>query len=306
MENLTLVILAAGMGSRFGKNAGEKQITGVGPNNELLIDYAIYDAKKAGFKKIVLIIKEDQIEIFNEKIISKWQNKIDITYAIQDVSKYVVDKNSFQDRIKPWGTAHAIMCAKEQVDGNFVMINADDFYGYDAYEKIAKYMKSIKTDELKFGIVGYNLGNVISKTGEVKRGILEEKNGNLTKIIESKVAFIDKDTIHVKPLDNSKEFDVPFNTKTSLNMIGFTKEIFPILEKEFPIFLNKHKDNYLDCEYLIPEMVLYCKDKLNANVKIIDTNATWIGMTYKEELNDVKKKIKDMIDNNEYPTNLYI
>ena len=304
MKNLTLVVLAAGMGSRFGGASGEKQITPVGPSNELLIDYAIYDALKAGFTDVVLVIKEDQVDFFNKQVISKWEEKINITYAIQSIDKYLPEKYKNSDRIKPWGTAHAILCTKESVKGNFVMINADDFYGFDSYQNIANYLKNVSEDSLDFTVVGYKLGNVISKTGEVKRGIIEENNGYLKKIIESKVSFFNDEKISAKPLNGSDECLVDCDTLTSLNMIGFTKKIFPILEREFPLFLENANDIKSD-EFLIPNILFLSQEKDQANVKVIKTNSSWIGMTYKEEIPEVKNKIIDLVSKGEYPNNLY-
>ena len=305
-DNLTLVILAAGWGSRFGKEAGQKQISSVGPNGELLIDYSIYDAIKAGFTKIVLIIKEDQKQIFEDKIISKWGNKVNVTYAVQSKDKYLDGYEYMADlREKPWGTVQAIMCAENEVKGNFCMINADDFYGYEAYENIVNELKNIAENDKIYPIVGYKIGNVMSKEGEVKRGLLIEENNKTKALVESKVSFTKDNKVLAKPLNGDKEFIVEKDSLTSLNMIGFTKTIFPILKEKFSEFLEANKDNYLNCEYLISDVLKELLEENIVDVKVIPTNAHWIGMTYQEELYEVQEEIKQLVKNKKYPNNLY-
>lgn len=305
-DNLTLVILAAGWGSRFGKEAGQKQISSVGPNGELLIDYSIYDAIKAGFTKIVLIIKEDQKQIFEDKIISKWGNKVNVTYAVQSKDKYLDGYEYMADlREKPWGTVQAIMCAEDEVKGNFCMINADDFYGYEAYENIVNELKNIDENDKIYPIVGYKIGNVMSKEGEVKRGLLIEENNKTKALVESKVSFTNDNKVLAKPLNGDKEFIVEKDSLTSLNMIGFTKTIFPILKEKFSKFLEANKDNYLNCEYLISDVLKELLEENIVDVKVIPTDAHWIGMTYQEELYEVQEEIKQLVKNKKYPNNLY-
>ncbi len=305
-DNLTLVILAAGWGSRFGKEAGQKQISSVGPNGELLIDYSIYDAIKAGFTKIVLIIKEDQKQIFEDKIISKWGNKVNVTCAVQSKDKYLDGYEYMADlREKPWGTVQAIMCAEDEVKGNFCMINADDFYGYEAYENIVNELKNIDENDKIYPIVGYKIGNVMSKEGEVKRGLLIEENNKTKALVESKVSFTNDNKVLAKPLNGDKEFIVEKDSLTSLNMIGFTKTIFPILKEKFSKFLEANKDNYLNCEYLISDVLKELLEENIVDVKVIPTDAHWIGMTYQEELYEVQEEIKQLVKNKKYPNNLY-
>lgn len=305
-DNLTLVILAAGWGSRFGKEAGQKQISSVGPNGELLIDYSIYDAIKAGFTKIVLIIKEDQKQIFEDKIISKWGNKVNVTYAVQSKDKYLDGYEYMADlREKPWGTVQAIMCAEDEVKGNFCMINADDFYGYEAYENIVNELKNIDENDKIYPIVGYKIGNVMSKEGAVKRGLLIEENNKTKALIESKVSFTNDNKVLAKPLNGDKEFIIEKDSLASMNMIGFTKTIFPILKEKFSIFLETNKNNYLNCEYLISDVLKELLADDGADVKVIPTNAHWLGMTYQEELYDVQKEIKQLVKDQKYPNNLY-
>lgn len=305
-DNLTLVILAAGWGSRFGKEAGQKQISSVGPNGELLIDYSIYDAIKAGFTKIVLIIKEDQKQIFEDKIISKWGNKVNVTYAVQSKDKYLDGYEYMADlREKPWGTVQAIMCAEDEVKGNFCMINADDFYGYEAYENIVNELKNIDENDKIYPIVGYKIGNVMSKEGEVKRGLLIEENNKIKALIESKVSFTKDNKVLAKPLNGDKEFIIEKDSLASMNMIGFTKTIFPILKEKFSKFLEANKDNYLTCECLISDVLKELLDENGADIKVIPTDAHWIGMTYQEELYEVQEEIKQLVKNKKYPNNLY-
>lgn len=302
-DDLTLLIMAAGMGSRFG---GLKQIEPVGPNGEFIIDYSIYDAIKAGFKKVVFIIKEEIYDAFKETIGKRVEKQnIEVDYVFQRVTDIPELYSNLTDREKPWGTAHAILAAKDVIKGNFAVINADDFYGRDAYMTIAKYLKNIETREkLPFAMVGYEISKTLTKNGSVKRGVCEEKDGYLTKIIESKVERVNGQVL-VSPLDNSPSFVVPDDYLVSMNLFGFTKDLFPILEAKLVTFLEKNKDDYQNCEYLIPEVLFETIEEERVEVKVLPTTAHWYGVTYRADKDSVVKAIEEMIKSGEYPSNLW-
>ena len=295
---MTLLIMAAGMGSRFG---GLKQIEPVGPNGEFIIDYSIYDAKLAGFDKVVFIIKEENYDIFKNTIGARFENIIDVSYAFQkttDVPDFVGDV-SF--RKKPWGTAHAILSAKNLISDNFAIINADDFYGRDAFFKIAEFLNN--SNENEFAIVGYEVKNTITDAGSVKRGVIEEENGYLTKLTESSIEKIDMSYL-ASPLDGRIPFYINGETLVSMNMMGFSKLLFKHLEDGLIEFFNNNLSNLEKCEYLIPDVVEKMANENDVTVKILQTNAVWLGMTYKEDKEMLVNEIKNLIENKIYPNNL--
>ena len=292
MKDLTLVIMAAGMGSRFG---GLKQIEPVGPNDEFIIDYSIYDAKKAGFNKVVFIIKKENYEIFKETIGKRVEDKIEVKYAFQELDMLPDGYSLPENRIKPWGTAHAILCCKDLVNGCFAVINSDDFYGYDSYEVLAKFLKE-KSDDKHFAMVGYKVANTLTENGSVKRGICEEENDYLTKITESKVEKINNEII-CTPLDGRASFKVPYYETVSMNMFGFTSSIFDYLEKDFPKFLTS--------EYLIPDVIFDMIKKELIKMEVLKTDAKWYGVTYKEDKEEVVNAINEMVRTKKYNKNLW-
>ena len=299
MKDLTLVIMAAGMGSRFG---GLKQIEPVGPNDEFIIDYSIYDAKKAGFNKVVFIIKKENYEIFKETIGKRVEDKIEVKYAFQELDMLPDGYSLPENRIKPWGTAHAILCCKDLVNGCFAVINSDDFYGYDSYEVLAKFLKE-KSDDKHFAMVGYKVANTLTENGSVKRGICEEKNNYLTKITESKVEKVNNEII-CTPLDGSSSFIVPDDEVVSMNMFGFTDSIFDYLEKDFPKFLDENISN-LTSEYLIPDVIFDMIKKELIKMEVLKTDAKWYGVTYKEDKEEVVNAINEMVTTKKYNKNLW-
>ena len=297
-KDLTLVIMAAGMGSRFG---GLKQIEPIGPNGEFLIDYSIYDAIKAGFTKVVFIIKKENEEIFKETIGTRIEGHIPVSYIFQETSNIPVSKD-LSKRIKPLGTGHAIYCCKDEVNTPFAIINADDFYGRDAYIKMAEYLKSDNNEE--FGLMGYLVKNTLTENGSVKRGVCESKEGYLTKIVESSIEK-NGEKIIATPLDGSKEFEVSPNSLVSMNLLGFYPKLFPYLEQKLIEFLNNPNTNLDKDEFLIPEVLeMGIKEKINP-VKLLDTTSTWYGVTYKEDKEYVVNGIKSLVENGIYPNNLW-
>ena len=297
-KDLTLVILAAGMGSRFG---GLKQVEPIGPNGEFIIDYSIYDAIEAGFTKVVFLIKEDIYELFRDTVGKRIEGKIPVAYSFQKITDVPKGVEIPLERVKPWGTAHAVLTCQNEVSGNFVMINSDDFYGRDAFMKIAEYFNNSKTDD--YAMVSFKVANTMTENGSVKRGVCETNDGLLTNIIESSIEKVG-DKIIASPLDGRDSFEVEPETKVSMNFFGFTNKIFTRLEKEFPIFLEKNKDNLLKAEFLIPDVV-FDEIKDGVKVHVLESVDKWLGVTYREDKDYVVSEILKLIDKGVYPNNLW-
>lgn len=300
---MTLVIMAAGMGSRFG---GLKQIEPIDENGNFIIDYSIYDAIKVGFTKVVFIIKKENYEIFRETVGKRVEKYIKVEYAFQELDKLPSGYSVPVDRVKPWGTGHAILCSKDLVKENFAIINSDDFYGRDAFRVIAEFLKNVKNDEdvQTYAMAGYMVKNTLTENGSVKRGICSVKDGYLTKLIESKIERVDG-VLEALPLDGGDKYIVSDDDTVSMNMFGFTPQIFDYLEKRFPEFLDEHKDNINECEYLIPTLVFEEIEKGLARVKVLKTDAVWQGITYREDKDKVVSEIKALVDKGEYPQGVW-
>ncbi len=302
-QDLTLVILAAGMGSRFG---GLKQIAPLGPNGEFIIDYSVYDAIKAGFTKIVFLIKEENYDLFKETIGSRVEPHIHVEYAFQKNDNLPEGYEIPAERVKPLGTAHAILCCKNNVNEPFMIINADDFYGRDAFLKAADFLKGVTSEEPhQYGMVAYLVKNTITENGAVKRGVCQAENGYLTKITESSVERIEPTKIMASPLNGAEPFEVKEDDTVSMNMLLFTPSIFNYIEENFPAFLDANKDNLEKCEYLIPDILFQAIEENFATAEVLKTDATWYGVTYKEDADSVKAALKGLVDSGEYPNNLW-
>ena len=297
---MTLVIMAAGMGSRFG---GLKQIEPIDEYGNFIIDYSIYDAIKVGFKKIVFIIKKENYDIFRDTVGKRVEKHIKVEYVFQELDKLPSGYSVPEGRIKPWGTGHAILCAKDNVDENFAIINADDFYGRDAFRVIASFLAN-NNDESKYAMAGYKVCNTLTENGSVKRGVCEVKDNYLTKLIESSIDRVDGKLI-ATPLEGGDDFIINNDDVVSMNMFGFTPKLFEYLDEGFPKFLDDNKDNLLKCEYLIPSVVFEKIEKGDISVEVLKTNAVWQGITYKEDKEKVVSEIKALVDNGEYPAGLW-
>ena len=297
---MTLVIMAAGMGSRFG---GLKQIEPFGNDGEFILDFSIYDAIKSGFNKVVFIIKEENYDLFRDTVGKRIEDKIEVEYVFQKNEEIPEGFEMPEDRVKPWGTGHAILACKDVVKESFVVINADDFYGRDAF-KVASDFLNEDHNNTEMAMIGYRVINTLTENGSVKRGVCEYENDNLTKIIESSVEKVENEII-CRPLDGSNSFIVEENALVSMNMFIFTPLIFDILENDIKEFFNQNKDNLSKCEFLIPDVVY--KNILNNNisVKVLNTASKWYGVTYKEDKESVLTAIKSMINENLYPEKLW-
>lgn len=301
-ENLTLVILAAGMGSRFG---GLKQIAPLGPNGEFIIDYSVYDAIEAGFNKIVFLIKEENYDLFKETIGSRVEPHINVEYCFQKNDNLPEEYEVPETRVKPLGTAHAILCCKENVHEPFMIINADDFYGRDAFMKASEFLRNT-SDEIphQYGMVGYQVKNTMTENGSVKRGVCKVENDFLTELVESSVAKVE-DKIIATPLNGSEPFEVSEDDTVSMNMLLFTPSIFSYIEDNFAPFLDANKDNMEKCEYLIPDVLFKAIDEKYATAEVLTTTSTWYGVTYKEDADYVKASLANLVETGEYPNNLW-
>lgn len=300
MKEKTLLIMAAGMGSRFG---GLKQIEPVGPNGEFIIDYSVYDAIKAGFTKVVFVIKKENEQIFKETIGSRVDKYIKVEYAFQDMDNLPNGFTKPKDREKPWGTSHAILSAKNLIHENFAIINADDFYGRDAYEVMSKFLDE-NNEQNTYCVIGYRVENTLSENGSVKRGVIQTEHGLLTELIESSVEKT-QNKIIATPLNGNNSFEIKNDTLVSMNMLGFNPTIFGYIEANFPKFLNENKDNILKCEYLIPDTVEDAIKTNFAKVKVLSTTSNWQGVTYKEDKELVVKEITKLIEQGVYNKNLW-
>lgn len=299
MEEYTLVIMAAGLSSRFG---GKKQITPVGPNEEFIMDYSIYDALKAGFNKVIFIINKDIEEYFNKTIIERIKDKIEVVTVTQDMDDLPLEYSVPEGRVKPWGTGHAIYAARDYIKGPFAVINADDFYGKEAYEILFDFLKNNENRNCYVSVC-YKVKNTLSLNGKVTRGIVETENGILTNIKESSVAF-EGDDIIARPLDGSKPFKVDDDTLTAVNLFGFTANFIRTLPSKFEKFLEKNGDSLTE-EFLIPDIIDEESKNGEATVYIKTTLSKWYGMTYKEDEEYLKESIKNMCLEGKYPKDLW-
>ena len=287
------------MGSRFG---GLKQITPVGPNGEFIIDYSVYDAIRAGFNKVVFIIRKDFYDDFRETIGKRVEDKINTQYVFQELNDLPQGYKCPEARVKPWGTGAAIYSARGAINGSFAVINADDFYGADAYRVLFDYVKNNINDNEGLALC-YEVGNTLSKNGSVKRGVAIVKDGNLEGIKESKIESHD-DYVIAKPLDGSSEFKTSLDTLVTVNLFGFTPKIKDIIVDGFSKFLDKNL-NKLDSEYLVPDVINEEIQRGNITFKVKGTNSKWHGVTYLEDKDELVSAINGYIKDGVYPEKLF-
>ena len=299
---MQLVIMAAGMGSRFG---GLKQMEPMDEFNNFLLDYSIYDAKRAGFDSVVFIIKKDFYEDFKNTIGKRAEKIIRVEYAFQDLNDLPEGFKVPEGREKPWGTAHAIYAARDLIKEDFIVINGDDFYGKETYEVAYKYLKSLpENSKGKYAIVAFEAKNTMTENGAVKRGVaFEDKEGNLAKLIESSI-YKKGDMIACEPLDDTPYFEVKPSQLVSMNLFCFNKDLIDHLKVRFPEWL-KENGNELKSEYLIPTIVDELVQEGKASLKLLSTDSVWFGVTYKEDKPGVVKALKELVDKGEYKEGLY-
>lgn len=298
----TLFVLAAGMGSRYG---GLKQLDGLGPNGETIMDYSIFDAIRGGFGKIVFVIRKDFEKDFREKILSKYENHIPVELVFQSVDKLPAGFTCPEGRVKPWGTNHAVLMGKEVINEPFAVINADDFYGRDSFAVLGRWLSELPEGaKNRYCMVGFRVGNTLSESGTVARGICSTNDeGCLTTVVErteimrvdGKVCYKDEQGAWVAVDDN---------TPVSMNMWGFTPDYFKYSEDYFIDFLKNNLDN-LKAEYFIPLMVNKLINEGTATVKVLDTTSKWFGVTYAADRQGVVDKIQSLVNAGEYPSKLF-
>jgi len=296
----TLVIMAAGMASRYGSM---KQIQQFGPGGETIMDYSIYDAIKAGFQKVVFIIRKDFAEDFKNIFEPKLNGKIETDYVFQEMDKYIDGFTVPKDRTKPWGTAHAILCAKDNVSEPFAVINADDFYGADGFQKAHDFLKNDCTESV-YAIIGYQLANTLSEHGSVSRGVCQvDANNNLVAITERlKISRQNGKMVDEESADKKVELDE--DVKASMNFWCFHPSIFEFIEKGFKDFLTQNI-NTPKAEYLIPFVADQWVKAGKGVIKVIPTSAQWFGVTYKEDAPVVQRSLNQLVENKQYPASLW-
>lgn len=295
--NKTVAIMAAGMGSRYG---GLKQLDKVGPSGETIIDYSVYDAAKAGFNKVVFIIREDFDDLFRKQISNKFASKIKVEYVYQQLENIPKGFSIPPERIKPWGTGHAMLSAREAIKEPFIIINADDFYGYDAFKKSAIFLDSINPETMNAALCGFYLKNTLSENGTVSRGLCKVESGSLIDIEESHGIYRDKKGI----INSEKLTNINSETITSMNIWAFSPLIFNYAEKYFKDFLLEH-GNELKSEFYIPVVINNLIKKEFLKITVIETDSEWYGVTYKEDKPGIVKTISAKTKKQEYPFNLW-
>ena len=296
----TLFILAAGMGSRYG---GLKQIDGLGPNGEAILDYSVYDALRAGFGKIVFVIRKDFEDDFRRVVLSKYEGQVQCEICFQSVDKVPAGYAYNPERTKPWGTNHAVLMGKDLIKEPFAVINADDFYGKESFQVLADYLKSAEGKKGEYCMVGYRVCNTLSENGSVSRGVCTtDANGLLTDVVE-RTKIEDKNGSIVFT-ENDVDTPLDPNTPVSMNMWGFTPEYFDYTEKAFKVFLSEHGQE-LKSEFYIPTLVNDLIVTGKATCKVLDTPSKWFGVTYSEDRPQVVMKINQLINEGVYPAKLF-
>lgn len=295
----TLLILAAGMASRYGSM---KQIQSFGPSGETIMEYSIFDAIKAGYKKVVFIIRKEFLDDFKEVFGTKLEGKVEVDYVFQELDAFTGNKNIPEGRTKPWGTAHAVLCAKNQVKEPFAVINADDFYGRDAFVKSYEFLTK-EVSPKKYAIIGYELLKTLSENGTVNRGVCEvDDEYNLVSIAERLNISLKDGKIICD--DDQEPKELPMDSQVSMNFWCFDPSIFEYSEKLFHEFLDKNMENP-KAEFFIPIVAdQFINDEVG-EIKVIPTSAQWFGVTYKEDAPDVQKSLDELVDKGEYEQSLW-
>lgn len=296
-----LLIMAAGLGSRYG---GLKQIDKIGPNGEILLELSLHDAIKAGFERVVFILREEIKDEFKELIEDKLKQYVEVSYVIQKIDKLPKGYVAPKGRRKPWGTGHAILCAKNVIDSPFVVINADDFYGAESFKKIYNFLIK-NSDESTYGMIGYRLYNTLSENGHVARGICNVEDGYLEEVIE-RTKIIKKDELAFYTEDDINWMEVEYDSLVSMNMWAFNTNIFEVLEEQFKSFLDgEAKQNPMKSEYFVPTVINSLLANNKIKVKVIESKDKWYGVTYQEDKYIVMNAIENMIKEGIYHKNIW-
>ena len=297
----TLFVLAAGMGSRYG---GLKQLDGLGPNGETIMDYSVFDAIRAGFGKIVFVIRKDFEDDFRRVVLKKYEGKVPCEVCFQSIDKVPVGCTYNSERSKPWGTNHAVLMAKDIIHEPFAVINADDFYGKESFEVLAQFLCGLEGKKNAYCMAGYRVGNTLSENGSVSRGVCKtDANGFLTDVVErTSIERIDGQIVFKD--ENGALVALEENTPVSMNMWGFTPEYFTYSEEAFKAFLKEHGEE-LKAEFYIPTVVNDLIVAGKATCKVLDTPAKWFGVTYAQDRQGVVDKIHTLIEAGVYPNKLF-
>ena len=306
MTQPALIIMAGGIGSRYG---GLKQVDPIGPNGEIIIDYSVYDALQAGFGKVVFLIRKEIEDIFREKIGRKIEQRAETVYVYQSIQDVPSGFTIPEERKRPWGTAHAVLCCKDVIAEPFAAINADDFYGRHAFDVLGKYLSAAQdTDVYDYSMVGYRLDNTLSDSGSVARGICQvSPEGYLMGVVER--VRIERVDGQPKFTENGQDWiALPPESTVSMNMWGFTPSFMGQLERRFPIFLRdciEHGDFPLKSEFFLPSVVNQLIEEGKARVHVLPTNAKWFGVTNPEDRPVVQAAIRSLVERGEYPADLW-
>jgi choline kinase len=304
MSEPALIVMAAGIGSRYG---GLKQIEPVGPNGEILLDYSVYDAKRSGFGKIIFVINRQMELAFRERIEQSLGKYCEIEYVYQDLDNLPDGFQVPQGRVKPWGTAHAVLSCQKVVDSHFAVINADDFYGRSAYQALSEFLQKAQAQDSvsTFCMVGYQLENTLTEHGYVSRGVCSvDQRGDLIEVRER--IRIQKINGKIKYCEQDQNWiDIPADSIVSVNFWGFTSDFFEELEIRFREFLVEYQDHQATAEFFLPEVINDLLKERIASVKVLPTQEHWFGVTYQEDADGVKRAIQNMVDKGVYPKKLW-
>ena len=297
----TLFVLAAGLGSRYG---GLKQLDGLGPNGETIMDYSIYDAIRADFGKVVFVIRKSFEADFVELVINKFKDLIEVEIVYQDISNVPAGCTYNAEREKPWGTNHAVLMGKDAIKEPFAVINADDFYGKESFQVLADFLKTVAGKQNEYCMVGYHVGNTLSESGSVSRGVCEvDSQGKLNNVVER--THIEEKSGEIIYIDEKgDEVAIPANTLVSMNMWGFTPDYFDYSEQYFKTFLNQYGQQ-LKSEFYIPSVVNNLIVTNQVSCKVLDSTSKWFGVTYAEDRAQVVLKINELIRKGVYPKQLF-
>lgn len=302
MKDITLVIMAAGMGSRYG---GLKQIDPVGDNGEIILDYSVYDAIEAGFDKVIFVIKHEIEEDFKAIMQGKFEDKIKVDYAYQNISNLPEGYTAPEGRVKPWGTGHAVLACEGMIDGPFAVINADDYYGKETFSLIYNELKNTKADN-EFCMVGFKVENTLTENGHVARGVCQTNaDGYLTDIVERTKIAIREGKIMFTEDDGESWTELQRGSTVSMNCWGFSNMMLTELKARFAAFLDRNKDNMLKCEYFLPFVVDELLKEGKVSVRVLDTTEKWYGVTYKEDKQAVVDALRNKVAQGVYPEKLW-
>lgn len=300
---MILVIMAAGMGSRYG---GLKQLDPLGPGGEFLLDYSIYDAMAAGFDKVVFVIKRENLELFRETVGKRIEKHVKVDYVFQTIDDIPQGITVPEGRVKPWGTAHAVYCCRKVVDEPFAVINSDDFYGREAFESLGRFLSSQESSPVhRYCMAGYYLKNTLTENGSVSRGVCSSNAGKLTTIVEHTKIERLSDGMLVNTFEDGSIEKLDEELLVSMNCWGFTPDFFTALEDGLTGFFDANKANLLKAEYYLLTAVQKEISEMTATVDILQTDAKWFGVTYKEDRAGVVQEIRKLIDEGKYPQRLW-